>query len=190
MVQTGIIAVSHLGEAEIRAFAGVCRDDVVDDDGIVRGGHAAELQHLRLGAEVGVDVEADAVEIAVDGRGEFTPAQTAGALHRAVVNALHAKFGKGTPEPVITQRLQHRAALGRDDGGGVGGEPYRGNRARIARPRLGVGALPEPGLAGIVASPLAGRLKHGLAFQPFDVAAVWCAHDDVHFPVREGRYVV
>ena len=56
----------------------------------------------------------------------------------------------------IAQRLQHRAAFWRDDGGRVGGEPHRGDGTGIARSRLGIGALPEPRLACIEPGPLAG----------------------------------
>jgi len=69
VVQTGVIAVSHLGEAKIRAFAGVRRDDVVDDDGIVaamrlscsicasvpRLGSMSKLMRSKLPSMVGVN---------------------------------------------------------------------------------------------------------------------------------------
>ena len=166
----------HFREAEVGTLAGVCRHDVVDDDSVVRRGHPAELQHLLLGPQARVDIEADAVEVAVDGRGELAAAQATGTLHWTVVDALHAEFGERTPEAVVAEGLEYRAAFRRDDGRRIGGEPHRGDGAGIARAGLGIRPLPETRLAGVMTRPLAGRMQHGLADQPFDIGVVWDAH--------------
>ncbi|MNJ65547.1 hypothetical protein D3C77_615640 [compost metagenome] len=158
MVEAGIVLVGHFGETEVGAFAGVRRDDVVDHHGVVRGGDAAELEHLLLAAQRRIDIEADAVKVAIHGGRVLAAAQPAGAFHRAVVDALHAKLRQRAPQPLVTQRLQHRGAVGGDDCRRVGGEPHRGNRAGIARARLCVGALPEARLAGVEARALARRV--------------------------------
>ena len=176
VVEPGVVAVGHFREAEVGALAGVRRNDVVDDDGVVRGGDPAELQHLLFGAQLRVDIEADAVEVAVDGRREFATTQATGAFHRTVVNALHTQLGERAPQAIITQRFEHRTALRGDDGCRVGGEPHRADGAGIARPCLGVGPLPEPRLAGVEARALARRVQHGLVHQPLDIAIVWGAH--------------
>jgi hypothetical protein len=53
VVEAGVVAVGHFGEAEVGALAGMGRDDVVDDDGVVGRRHAAHRHELFLRAEAG-----------------------------------------------------------------------------------------------------------------------------------------
>ncbi len=149
VVEPRVVAIGHFRKAEVRALAGVRRDDIVDDDGVMRGSDTAELQHLLFGAQLRVDIKADAVEVAIDGRRVLASAQATRALHRAVVDTLHPEFGQRAPQPIISQRFEHRATLGSDDRRRVRGEPYRAYGAGITRAGLGVGPLPESRLAGV-----------------------------------------
>jgi hypothetical protein len=52
MVEARVLFVGHFGEAKVRTFAGVGRNDVIDNHCVVRGGNAAEVEKLRIGAKV------------------------------------------------------------------------------------------------------------------------------------------
>lgn len=65
VVQPRIGTVGQLGQAKVGALARVRGDQVVDGHGVVRGGHAAHLDQLLLAAVQRIDVETDAVEVAV-----------------------------------------------------------------------------------------------------------------------------
>ena len=66
VIDPRVVGVAHLGEPEVRALAGVAGHDVVDDDAIVVLGHRAQEPKFVFGAELGVDLQADPVEVAVD----------------------------------------------------------------------------------------------------------------------------
>ncbi|MNH14079.1 hypothetical protein D3C79_736670 [compost metagenome] len=136
-----------LGQAEVGALAGVRGDQVVDGHGIVRSGHAAHLDQFLLAAVQRVDVEADAVEVAVHAGGEFAAADATGQFDRAGVQALYADLRQAPPQRFVGQGTEYRATLGRDDGVGVDGQPHRGDFGGAAGLGLGVRLLPQSRLA-------------------------------------------
>ncbi|RMU65602.1 hypothetical protein ALP25_05510 [Pseudomonas syringae pv. syringae] len=174
--QTGVILVRHLGQAEVSALAGVRRDDVVDDHRVVRCGNARQAQQLRLGTQVRVDAETDAVEVAIDTWRALAALQAAGKLQRPVVNALDADFRQCMPEGLITQRFEHRAAFAGDDGGRVGGKPDRGDSGGVSGTCKGERTLPEPALPRIGLGALSCGVQHRLLDQPFHVLLVRYRH--------------
>ncbi len=143
VVEPGVGTVGQLGQAKVRALAGVRGDQVVDGHGIVRGGQAAHLHQLLLGAVERVDVKADAVEVTVDARGEVTPAHPARLLDGAGVDALHTNLRQAFPQRFMAEGGEHRAAFGGDDRVGVDGQPYRGDFRGAAWLGFGVGVLPQ-----------------------------------------------
>ncbi|MNL20648.1 hypothetical protein D3C87_1419060 [compost metagenome] len=166
MVEPRIVLIRHLGQAKVRAFARVRGDDVIDDDRVVRGGHAGQRVKLRVGAQLRVDVEADPVEIAVDRRGEFSSLQAARAFQRAIVNPLDTDFRQRVPQGFITQRFQHGALFPGDDGCRVRGEPDGRQGRSITGPRMGIGLLPQSTLPGVKPGSLPCGIQHGLLDQP------------------------
>ena len=66
VVDTRVVPVGHLGQPEVGALPGVSGNDVVDDHAVVAFGHRAELAELVLGAELGIDLQADAIEVPVN----------------------------------------------------------------------------------------------------------------------------
>ncbi len=107
MVQPRVGTVGQFGQAEVGALASVRGDQVVDGHGVVRGGHAAHLDQLLFAAVQRVDVETDAVEVAVHAGCEFTPANAAGQLDRAGVQALDADLRQALPQRFMGQRTEH-----------------------------------------------------------------------------------
>ncbi|KWV84921.1 hypothetical protein PFLmoz3_05441 [Pseudomonas fluorescens] len=176
VVQAGIVLIGHFSQAKVRALASVRRDHIVDDHRIVRGSHARQGLQLRLGAQLRVDVEADAVEIAVDGRGVLGARQATRLLQRAVVNALDADLGQGMPQGFVPQRLQHGAAFAGDNRGGVGREPHRRQGRSVTRPGLCIGLLPQAALPRIELGPLPRCVEHGMLHQPVHMVVVRRGH--------------
>jgi hypothetical protein len=176
VVKAGVVLVRQFGQAEIRTLAGVGRNHVVDDHRVVRSGNPAEAEKLRIGAQVGIHFEADAVEIAVDARGALAALETTGGFQRTVVNALNADFGQGVPERFIAQRFQHRTAFASHDRRRIGGEPHRSNRRSVPRPGQRIGPLPESALATIEFGALFCGVEHRLLNQPFHVLLVRGGH--------------
>ncbi len=64
----------------------------------------AHAQVLVQRAEVRVDLQHDAVEVAVDGGRELASADAAGPFHGAGVQAVDADVGQRAPERFIAQR--------------------------------------------------------------------------------------
>ena len=93
------------------AFACVAGDDVLDDDGLLRRRVAAHGHKFCRSAKGRIDGLADAVEVAVDGGGEFRALQASRQFHRPRVDAPDADLCKGGPECGIAQGGQHRLAL-------------------------------------------------------------------------------
>ncbi|MCY1441714.1 hypothetical protein D9M71_580430 [compost metagenome] len=135
----------------------------------MRGGHAAHLDQLLLATVQRVDVEADAVEVAVHARGELTATDTAGQLDRAGVQALDTDLRQALPQRLVGQGAEHRTAFGGNDGVGVDRQPYRGDFGGAAGLGFGVGLLPQARLARVQAGAVLGGLEHGAVFKPFDV---------------------
>ena len=108
MVDARVVRVAHLGQAEVRALAGVARDDVVDDRALVLGGGRAQRAELLLGAELGVDVHADAVEVAVDRRRQAAAVEPARLLDRAGVDGVDADPPERLPQPAVGERGEVR----------------------------------------------------------------------------------
>ena len=176
VVEARIIGVKHFGQAEIGALAGMGGDDVIDHDGIIDRSGAAHRHKFVLRAEIRIDVEADPVEIAINGRRLDAVANATGFLHWAGVNRLNADGRQVAPEFGIAQRREDAFPFARDDGGGIGGEPDRGQGRRGARAGLGIGIAPEPALAGIAAGKLAGIGEHRLAEEPLDILRIRFIH--------------
>jgi len=124
VVETRVILVRHLGQAKIRALAGVRRNHIVDDHRVMRGGHAGQRLQLRLGAQLRVDFETDAVEVTVDGWRLDRAAQTTGHFQRPIVNTLDTDFRQRMPQGFIAQCLKHSAVFAGDDGCRIRGEPH------------------------------------------------------------------
>ncbi len=107
MVQPRVGAVGQLGQAEVGALACVRGDQVVDGHGVVRGGHAAHLDQLLFAAVQRVDVETDAVEVAVHAGGEITATNAAGQLDRTGVQPLDADIRQALPQRFVGQGTEH-----------------------------------------------------------------------------------
>jgi len=67
VVQARVVAVGLLSQQEVRAFAGMAWNHIADDNGAMVSCAVHEALVLLLGAEVRIDVETDAIEVAVDG---------------------------------------------------------------------------------------------------------------------------
>src|SRR5207302_4306752 len=109
VVEGGIVGIRALRAAEVGRLAGVPRDDVSDDDGAMAAGGRHHCLVLRLGSEGGIDLEADAVEVAVDGRRVAEVADASRAHHRAGVYALDPNRLECAPETLLGEAA--------DDGG-------------------------------------------------------------------------
>ena len=68
MVEAGVFAVGKLGEPIVGTLARMRRNDVVDHHRVVRGSGAAHRDEVIFRPESRIDLEADAVEVAVDRR--------------------------------------------------------------------------------------------------------------------------
>jgi ssDNA-binding replication factor A large subunit len=90
MIQTGIVAVVPFSQSEVGPLARVSRDNVADDDRAMSSRGRDQCLVLRLGAEGGVNLEADAVEVAVDGWRIGSIAHASRSLHRTGMYALDA----------------------------------------------------------------------------------------------------
>src|SRR5690606_37498799 len=102
------------------------------------------------GAIVGVDLQPDAVEVAVDRGGKRSLSQPTRSLHRAGVYPTHANFGERRPKRLIAQRSQDRLSIPSDDRSGVGGKPDRGARSSRAWTRCGIGSPPKFTAPGVM----------------------------------------
>ena len=78
VVEARVVAVAALGEAEVGPLAAVAGNDVADDHGAVVARAPDHGLVLLLGAEAGVDLGADAIEVAIDGGGVLAPADAPG----------------------------------------------------------------------------------------------------------------
>ena len=172
MVDAGVVAVAHLGQAEVGALARVARDDVVDHRALVLGGGRAQAAELVLGAELGVDRHADAVEVAVDGRRQAAPVEPAGLLDRPGVDAVDADRPEGLPQRGVGERGQERLAPARDERQRVGREPHARALQRRARVGVRVRVLPHAALARELRGEPVGVGEHRLLDQPLHVGAV------------------
>src|SRR5215813_8659325 len=114
MVDARVITVAALGQTEVGAFAAVPGNDVADDDGAIVAGVPDQRSVLVLGAEGGVDLGADPIEVTIDSRREFVPANAAGPLHGAGVHRCDADLTEETPELGVAQAAQHRFARPRN----------------------------------------------------------------------------
>jgi hypothetical protein len=101
VVNTGIVTICTFGKAEVRPFAGVSRDHIADDDGSMCSRSLDEALVLLLGAEIRIDIKADTVEVAVDGRCVGQTVDPAGALHGTGVNALDPDRLECAPQPLV-----------------------------------------------------------------------------------------
>src|SRR5262249_60499948 len=108
VVEARVIAVATLGETKVGPLAAVARNDVADDHGAVLPRVADHRLVLLLRAEAGVDLGADAIEVAVDGGGGLAPAESPRALHGAGVQPLDADLAEDLPELRVAQAPQHR----------------------------------------------------------------------------------
>src|SRR5262249_41549014 len=110
VVEARVIAVATLGEAEVGPLAAVARNDVADDHGAVLPRVPDHRLVLLLRAEAGVDLDADAIEVAVDSGGILAPADSPRALHGTGVPPVDADLAEDVPELRVTQAAQHRLA--------------------------------------------------------------------------------
>src|SRR5262249_58170132 len=81
VIDARVITVAAFGQAEVGALAAVAGNDVADDDGAIVAGVPDHRPVLVLGSEGGIDLGADPIEVAVDGRREVVRANAAGSLH-------------------------------------------------------------------------------------------------------------
>ena len=170
VVEARVVGVRPFGQAEVGSLAGVPRNDVADDDSAMGTRGRDQILVLRLGAERRIDLEADAVEIAVDGGRIGEIAYAARTLHRAGVYALDSDRLESAPQALIGKRGEDRGAGRRCDGrGGIGGEPHR--RPRHGRPRLRftVRVLPLEGGARVTLRQHLRLMQHRALFEPASI---------------------
>ena len=106
VIEAGVVAVGQLGEPKVGPLASMRRNDVVDDDRVVGGCGPAHRNEVVFSAESWIDLEADAVEVAVDRGRVVAAADAARALHRPGVHALDANRRQGRPQVRVAQCLQ------------------------------------------------------------------------------------
>ena len=106
VIDPGVVGKSHFGQLEVSALARVTGHDVVDDQTVVLLGRAAEVAKLVLGAEVRVDLHADAVEVTVDGRGLTPTVQAAGLLDGSGMDGIDPDAREGLPQRWFGQTRQ------------------------------------------------------------------------------------
>ncbi len=176
MVEAWVFAVGKLGEPIVGTLARMRRNDVVDHDRVVRGSGAAHRNEVILRPECWIDLEAHAVEVAVDRRRVVAAANAARAFHRPGMHAQDANRRQGRPQMRVAQRLQDRLALPRDNRGGVGGEPHRGQRGCRARSRFGIGLLPHAPLTTVTHRELLGIVEHGMLDKPAYIIVIGLCH--------------
>ncbi len=147
VINAGVVPEVHLGQTEVRAFAGVPGNDVVDHRAIMLGCDLAHPAEFLLRAERGVNRHTDPVEVPIDTRGLGPAADAAGELHGAGVEAADTDLAEGFPELRITQRRQERLVFAGNEGQRVCREPDR--RFLYGCPGVGpgVGVLPHARLA-------------------------------------------
>ena len=107
VIEARVVAVAALRETEVGPLAAVAGNDVADDHGAVLARAPDQGLVFLFGAEAGVDLAADTIEVAVDGRSVLVPTDAPGALHGAGVHPLDADVAEDAPELRITQTLQH-----------------------------------------------------------------------------------
>lgn len=73
------------------------RDNVINDHRVVRGGHASQCLKLCFGAQLRVDVETDAIKIAINRGRIFGAQEAARPFQRAIVNTLNADSRQRVP---------------------------------------------------------------------------------------------
>lgn len=95
MIDAGVVLVPHLGEAEVCPLAGVTGHDVIDDAAAVAFGGIAERAELGVGAEDGVDLGADAIEVPIDARCLLPSRDPTGSLDGARVDRADADALEG-----------------------------------------------------------------------------------------------
>jgi hypothetical protein len=126
----------------------VARDDVVDDRAVVLGRRRAEGAELLLGPEGRIDLHADAVEVAVDGRCLAPAVEAARLLDRAGVDGVDPDLRERLPERRLGEPGQERLPRAGDERQRIGGEPHRRPGERGARVRVGERVLEHAALAG------------------------------------------
>ncbi len=107
VVQAGVVPIGPFGQQKVRAFAGVSRNDVADDNSAMAARALHESLVLILGAEIRIDVEADAIEVAVHGRRVSEIADSTRSLHGTRMDSLDTDCLEGVPQSFIGERGEH-----------------------------------------------------------------------------------
>src|SRR5215510_11835510 len=103
MVDARVVTVAAFGQAEVGALAAVAGNDVADDDGAIVAGVPDHRDVLVLSSEGGIDLGADPIEVAIDGRRELVPANAARPLHGPGVHRRDADPMEETPQLRVAQ---------------------------------------------------------------------------------------
>ena len=170
VIEARVVAVAALREPEVGPLAAVAWNNVADGHGAVVARAPDHRLVLLFAAEARVDLGADAIEVAIDGRGVLAPADAPGTLHGTGVHPLDPDLLEEAPELRITQAAQHRLVWPSDVRGRVSREPHRRQRRGGTRLRVGVWMLPELPLARITPRCQLRLVEHRAVHQPADVA--------------------
>src|SRR5262249_33189684 len=169
VIDARVVTVAAFGQAEVGTFAAVAGNDVADDDGAVVAGVPDHRRVLVLGAEGGIDLAADPIEVPIDGRRELVPANPAGPLHGPGVHGRDTDLTEETPQLRITQAAQHRLSGPGDLSRRIRGVPHGSEGRGSAWLWRGVRMLPQLTLPRVLPARHLRLVKHRTLHQPADV---------------------
>src|SRR6476620_924578 len=110
VINARIFSIAEFGESIVGALSGMRGNDVVHDYRGVGRRRQTNRHEVFFGSARRLDFESDAIEVPINCGRVILAADTAGALHRPVVDALDSDGRQGCPEVRIREGPENRLA--------------------------------------------------------------------------------